>query len=178
MQTITRKGNFDAAHRIVNHAGKCANLHGHTYLFELTIAFDEVKATLNDDDNIGYPIDFADLKALALGYIDRYYDHALIYNPKDPELLKLMDGSNRWRVVPMWLKSGLYCNPSVENIALQLFVELNALFIMKECPFRMNALRLFETPNSYTDVNWDIDYHLLNDLTKRAMKLNRVEQWK
>ena len=126
----------------------------------------------------GYPIDFADLKALALGYIDRYYDHALIYNPKDPELVKLMDGSNRWRVVPMWLKSGLYCNPSVENIALQLFVELNALFITNKCPFVIHSLRVYETPNSYTDMDWKVDNLLINILTKKAFSLKRVQEWK
>lgn len=177
MQTITRKGNFDAAHRIVNHTGKCANLHGHTYLFELTIAFDEQEA-LESVEDIGYPIDFADLKAVALGYIDTYYDHALLYNPKDPQLKGLLEMNPQWRTVPMWLKGGAFCNPSVENIALQLFVELHALFILKNVPFSIYSLRLYETPNSYTDVNRELCPYVITKLLSDALKLKRVQEWK
>jgi len=177
MQTITRKGNFDSAHRIVNHGGKCANMHGHTYNYELTISFDSMEA-FNNKEDIGYPIDFADLKSLAIGYIDAHYDHALIYNPKDPQLIPTIKINPQWKLVDMWLKDGEYCNPSVENIALQLFVELNALFITNKCPFVIHSLRVYETPNSYTDMDWKVDNLLINILTKKAFSLKRVQEWK
>ena len=43
MQYITRKGNFDSGHRVMNEQYKCYNLHGHTYLYELTFNFQEME---------------------------------------------------------------------------------------------------------------------------------------
>ena len=179
MQTITRKGNFDSAHRIMNHKGKCANLHGHTYIYELSIQFNEQAALVNME-NIGYPIDFADLKTLAGGYIDYYYDHALIYNPCDTDLVAIAQNNPTWKTLPMWLKGeGKYCNPSVENIALQLYVELEQLFDINDCPFIMSNLRIYETPNSYADVNGQIMQHeVYRNLCDMASNLDRIKKWK
>jgi len=179
MQTITRKGNFDSAHRIMNHKGKCANLHGHTYIYELTIQFNE-QAALENIDNIGYPIDFADLKSLAGGYIDHYYDHALIYNPCDKELVEIVKKNPTWKALPMWLKGEVgYCNPSVENIALQLYVELEELFYIHDCPFIMSNLRIYETPNSYADVKGkEMNHEVHSRLCDKASDLMRVKEWK
>ena len=35
---ITKIVSFDAAHRLPDHAGRCRNLHGHTYRLEATVA--------------------------------------------------------------------------------------------------------------------------------------------
>ena len=59
-QTITRKGNFDSAHRVLNEKFKCYNVHGHTYLYELTFQFDSM-------ERIGYAIDFKEIKITAQG---------------------------------------------------------------------------------------------------------------
>lgn len=41
-QYITRKGNFDSGHRVMNERMKCFNIHGHTYLYELEFEFNEI----------------------------------------------------------------------------------------------------------------------------------------
>ena len=55
VQYITRKGNFDSGHRVMNEFMKCYNIHGHTYLYELTFSFENM-------EEIGYAIDFKEIK--------------------------------------------------------------------------------------------------------------------
>ncbi len=55
IQYISRKGNFDSGHRVMNEFMKCYNIHGHTYLYELTFSFENM-------EEIGYAIDFKEIK--------------------------------------------------------------------------------------------------------------------
>ena len=57
IQYISRKGNFDSGHRVMNEFMKCYNIHGHTYLYELTFSFENM-------EEIGYAIDFKEIKPL------------------------------------------------------------------------------------------------------------------
>ena len=57
--TVMRKVAFCAGHRLLNHEGKCANLHGHNYLVEFHITGNEV-------DDLGRVVDFADIKRCLL----------------------------------------------------------------------------------------------------------------
>lgn len=65
--------NISAAH-LVPHpdAGKCQNLHGHTYTIDLTIAGDDLS-------DAGFLVDFRDLKRL----IHDKYDHTLLNDHKE-----------------------------------------------------------------------------------------------
>src|SRR5262249_14498003 len=53
--TCTRLLQFDAGHRVYQHEGKCANLHGHRYTAEITAQAEAL-------DKIGRVIDFSVLK--------------------------------------------------------------------------------------------------------------------
>ncbi len=68
---------FDAAHRIMGHAGKCAWLHGHTYRLGVTVQAE----TLN---RLGMVMDFDDLKALMEKYLLSRWDHATLLREDDP----------------------------------------------------------------------------------------------
>ena len=81
MQYITRSGTFDSGHRVMNERMKCFNLHGHTYLYDLTFSFDSMK-------DIGYAIDFKEIKRVACQWIDDILDHGFIVNPKDIVYIK------------------------------------------------------------------------------------------
>ena len=35
--SITKRFTFEAAHSIPHHTGKCKNLHGHSYILEITV---------------------------------------------------------------------------------------------------------------------------------------------
>ncbi len=143
---ITRKGNFDAAHRIMDHGGRCFNLHGHTYLYEI-----QLHTTVG---NIGYGIDFADVKSIIQYYIDGYLDHGAILNPADTDIIKLCQNmSSKYHVMHDVTGNNVYMNPSAENIAREMFYTLHAIFIKLNVKsyIGINNIRLYETPNCYVD---------------------------
>ena len=62
-RTCTRKLEFDAAHRVMEHESKCRHLHGHRYVAEVTVATSEL-------DGLGRVLDFGLLKTELGGWID------------------------------------------------------------------------------------------------------------
>lgn len=58
---------FEASHQIYNHLGKCANLHGHSWVFTVTVDGKVNKAT-------GMVIDYYEIKKVIQPIIDRL-DH-------------------------------------------------------------------------------------------------------
>ena len=69
--------NFDAAHRILGHGGKCAWLHGHTYRLGVTV---EARVL----DRLGMVMDFDDLKTLVEKHLLERWDHATLLKEDDP----------------------------------------------------------------------------------------------
>ena len=59
---ITRRLEFDAGHRIANHASLCRHLHGHRYAIEVTVNGSVV--TASGDAEQGMVADFGSIKAL------------------------------------------------------------------------------------------------------------------
>jgi len=148
MQIITRKGSFDAGHRVMNEKMKCFNLHGHTYLYELQFAFEYMKG-------IGYALDFKEIKRVASQWIDDYLDHAVLLNPKDDVLIKasIEIGSKMW--IMSLNGKGEYCNPTVENIAREVFIAVDYLFeqLYPGGNLRLQTIQVYETPNCSTILN-------------------------
>lgn len=141
-QYITRKGTFDSGHRVMNERMKCFNIHGHTYLYELEFEFNEM-------EEIGYAIDFKELKRVGCQWIDDLLDHGMLLNPQDTALIETTKsyGSKMWL---MGLAGrGAYCNPSVENIAKEIFLAMTVLF-QDYKDLRIHRVILYETPNCYT----------------------------
>lgn len=67
MHTITKRFEFEAAHVLPWHPGKCARQHGHSYKLEV-----DVTGNLNDN---GIVSDFSDIKELVKKEIVDKYDH-------------------------------------------------------------------------------------------------------
>lgn len=141
-QKITRKGSFDAAHRVMHERVKCFNLHGHTFLYELTFAFKE-------PEDLGYALDFKEIKRVACAYIDEVFDHCTIVNPKDTVVKECVQKLGT-KLYEMTLNGpGEDCNPSAEAIAKELFVQIYLL--MSNENIRLDKVRLYETPNCWVD---------------------------
>lgn len=147
MQSITRKGNFDSGHRVMNEKMKCFNIHGHTYLYKITFSFKNM-------EEIGYAIDFKELKRVFCQWIDDILDHGMILNPKDEELIQTTKNYK----TKLWLMSlnggGEYCNPSVENIAKEVFLAMEilskALYKNSPTKLKIHCVKINETPNCST----------------------------
>jgi 6-pyruvoyltetrahydropterin/6-carboxytetrahydropterin synthase len=73
MLTATRRFTFDAAHHLPRHAGKCKQIHGHTYILEVTVCATERAYETFDDQ--GFFVDFGDLKSAVTCVIDKLCDH-------------------------------------------------------------------------------------------------------
>ena len=72
---VTKRFTFEMAHALRCHDGQCANIHGHSYVLDVTIAGTPAHAPGHPKD--GMVIDFADLKAIIDGVVGRF-DHAVI----------------------------------------------------------------------------------------------------
>lgn len=145
MQTMTLVGSFDAAHRVMNEKVKCFNLHGHRFKVEMTFRIEEIK-------KLGYAMDFKEVKRIAMGFIDGFFDHASLFNPMDQDLIGLCEKYD-WKLWVMGLgitQDDIDINPSAENIGSELFYILQRLFKDNKEVTLVNV-RLYETPNCWVD---------------------------
>lgn len=88
--SITRSINIDAGHRVPNHASKCKNLHGHTYLVHATFASKGLEQTGAQE---GMVLDFGFMKDVMMRAAHEPCDHGTILYYKDPLLCNLQDCS-------------------------------------------------------------------------------------
>jgi len=146
IQYITRKGSFDAGHRVMNERMKCFNIHGHTYLYELVFSFSSM-------EEIGYNIDFKEIKRVGVAWIEDNLDHAMILNPHDYDMIETCEKLNSRSWLMSLHGSGIYCNPTVENISKELLMAMHSLFL-KQKGLEIHEVRLFETPNCSTICQW------------------------
>jgi 6-pyruvoyltetrahydropterin/6-carboxytetrahydropterin synthase len=75
---VRRRFEFEAAHRLPHHPGKCRELHGHSYVLRVAVERPV-------DAHSGMAIDFGDLKAVVrrevVDVLDHRYVNDLIDNP-------------------------------------------------------------------------------------------------
>jgi 6-pyruvoyltetrahydropterin/6-carboxytetrahydropterin synthase len=129
---ISREFRFDAAHRILGHAGRCAWLHGHGYRLGVTVEATRLSAR----DMV---MDFADLSAVvrAAG-LDRW-DHSTLLRRDDPLVASLttVQAAAPERLVPFTE------NPTAEELAREAFEAID-----KRLPegVRLAGVTVHETP--------------------------------
>jgi len=134
--SCTRRLEFDAAHRVMQHESKCRNLHGHRYVVEAT-------AQARDLDSLGRVVDFSVLKTILGGWLDEKWDHGMIANKNDHGIIEICERDG-WKVYKM---SG---NPTAENMAEHLHHVFNDL-LEKHSGLIVSRVRLYETPNCWAD---------------------------
>ena len=103
-------------------------------------------------EEIGYAIDFKEIKRVGCQWVDDLLDHGMILNPKDEIAIKATQDLG----TKLWLMSlnghGQYCNPSVENIAKEVFLAMQILFdeVYKDQGLKIHEVKIYETPNCFT----------------------------
>lgn len=70
---IAKQFVFAAAHQLMNHDGKCRDLHGHTYKAEICVS-GRINDTVGDPKE-GMVLDFNDLKATWASEVEPLVDH-------------------------------------------------------------------------------------------------------
>lgn len=137
MITCTRRIEFDAAHRILNHESKCKMLHGHRYVIEASFAAKKL-------DDLGRVIDFGVIREVLGSWIDDNFDHNTILSKKDKKLGDKIASETGQKI--FYLNE----NPTAENIAKFLMEEIcPKLFAKKNV--KCTAIKLYETPNCYVE---------------------------
>lgn len=106
--SITKIFTFEAAHRLPNHSGKCARLHGHSYRLEVTVTGE----IINEGSSEGMVFDFSDLGAVVEKEILNKWDHQFLNDlvdfPPTAELLageifkRLRDAGLKVAKVSLW----------------------------------------------------------------------------
>lgn len=138
MITCTRRIEFDAGHRILQHESKCKYLHGHRYVVEATF-------TAPGLDALGRVIDFGMVREKLGGWVDTHWDHTTILSDADRTLGKTLTAETGQVVFY------LPANPTAENMADYLLREVCGT-LFKDSGVTCVRLRLYETPNCYAEV--------------------------
>lgn len=101
MTTCTRRLATDTGHRLINHEGKCRQVHGHTYYWDITCE--------GDLDNVGRVIDFSKIKEVVGGWLDENFDHGFIAQKGDTIIGYLKETGGKVYITDF--------SPTAENLA-------------------------------------------------------------
>ncbi len=143
MITICKRIRTETGHRLTNYHKRCAHLHGHSLLWEVSVS-----AQLLDET--GFIMDFSDLKKILKKTVDQV-DHAFLFHDQDPiilalgeyeavEFLRATNGdSPRLFILPF--------NPTSENM-----VEWMSQLLIENLPYgiTLESIKLWETSESFT----------------------------
>ena len=145
---ITRRLEFDAGHRIPDHASQCRHLHGHRYAIEITLSGDIIQAEGSPLN--GMVMDFADIKRIANEKVVERWDHAFLAWRGDTRVLELLASIPDHRTVILDVV------PTAENLAAEAFRILEPAYQdVYHNQLRLERVRLYETPNCWADAHRD-----------------------
>ena len=150
MITCTRRVQFCCGHRVAGHEGKCAKLHGHNYVAEITVSAPEL-------DEIGRTIDFSVVKTAAMKLTENEWDHRTLIHAEDPIFSRMAQRINEPEIgivrVPF--------NPTAENMAAFMMERITEL-IHEEGdqfnPVEVVRVRLYETENCWAEASREHSY--------------------
>ena len=162
---ITKQLRTETGHRLTNYVGRCAHLHGHSYLWEVTARSSEL-------DYKNMVMDFKDLKKAMNTVLDPL-DHCMVLAPDDPlwvfdvnipngSLRDVLHPTNDVNAEPRLIK--WHDNPTAESFAKwaleKIQQELENLFIANNpttqgysMPYFISSVKVWETATSYAEAS-------------------------
>ncbi|MDD5228135.1 MAG: 6-carboxytetrahydropterin synthase [Methylococcales bacterium] len=111
MFTITKEVYFCYGHRLMNHGGKCRNLHGHSVKASISITHEN----LNEQSMV---CDFSDVKECVENYVNKQLDHNFLLHKDDPIIPALIQNNERFLVLDE--------HPTAEVLSKMIFKHLQA----------------------------------------------------
>lgn len=126
--TVGREIHFSYGHRILNHQGKCARVHGHNGRAVVEVSAEKL-------DSLGMVVDFYQIRETIGKWIDDTLDHRLILADNDP----LVDVLRKAGESLMVMRD----NPTAEAIAKLIFDEA------KKKGLPVSRVTVWETENSF-----------------------------
>ncbi len=141
---ITRRLEFDAGHRIPDHASQCRHLHGHRYALEITLSGEIIRA--DGQPANGMVVDFGEVKAIAKRHVVDIWDHAFLAYRGDTAIVGFLQSLPGHKTVILDVV------PTAENLAVEAFRILDPLYTgVFHNQVRLEQVRLYETPNCWAD---------------------------
>lgn len=134
--TICKIFTFDSSHQLINHKGKCANVHGHTYKLEIHLKGPTYDAS--SPSNEGFVIDFTELKMIIKREIVDPMDHAFLAQGNEPIYEVLLNSGSKVFLLGF--------RTTVENLTRFICWKL----IQLKLPVYL--VRLWETPTGWAEV--------------------------
>ncbi|MFI3194537.1 MAG: 6-carboxytetrahydropterin synthase [Methylococcaceae bacterium] len=128
MFTITKEVYFCYGHRLMNHAGKCRHLHGHSVKASISIQEEQ----LNQQ---GMVCDFADVRDCVEAFIDEHLDHNFLLHKEDPIIPLLISNNERFLALDE--------HPTAEVLSKLIFQHI------KQAGFKVVQVTLWETASAY-----------------------------
>ncbi|HEY5763543.1 MAG TPA: 6-carboxytetrahydropterin synthase QueD [Rhodocyclaceae bacterium] len=148
---ITRRLEFDAGHRIPDHASQCRHLHGHRYAIEVTLSGDIIER--DGDAANGMVMDFSEVKSIARQQVVDAWDHAFLVYAGDQAVTAFL------ATIPGHKTVVLDRVPTAENLARIAFDLLDRAYRDSYGNhLQLEQVRLYETPNCWADAR-RIDQH-------------------
>ncbi|MCX7862878.1 MAG: 6-carboxytetrahydropterin synthase [Bacteroidales bacterium] len=137
---VTKEFRFEMAHALWNYDGKCANIHGHSYILQVTVIGEPI--TDESSPKYGMVIDFGDLKKIVNDAIVNQMDHSLVISQKSKHdaLLNTEQMFDRRHIT--------HYQPTCENMVVEF-----AKIIRSQLPkgVELFSVRLWETASSFAE---------------------------
>ena len=135
---VTKVFEFEAAHALDCHDGKCSNIHGHSYKLHVTVIGNPARDKGKPKD--GMVIDFSDIKAAVKLAVINPFDHALILENDSPYLTESL--RKRQKLILYQIQ------PTAENMLLDMVDR-----VKKRLPdnTELHNMKLFETRSSWAE---------------------------
>jgi 6-pyruvoyltetrahydropterin/6-carboxytetrahydropterin synthase len=141
---ITRRLEFDAGHRIPNHASQCRHIHGHRYAIEITLSGEIIRTWGAAEE--GMVMDFSAVKDIANAVLVSRWDHAFLVYQGDRAVVEFLTSLPDHKTVVLPVV------PTAENLAAEAFRMLDAAYLdTYGNRLRLERVRLYETPNNWAD---------------------------
>ena len=125
---------FDAGHRVLDYPGNCGVPHGHTYKAEVMLRSEAL-------DDMGFVLDFTEIKAEVGKWVNDQWDHGFLLNDRDQELLSALKSLKRSKIFLFDNE-----NPTAEVMAKHLFG-----VVSKRYGSLVSRVRIWESPNQYAE---------------------------
>ncbi len=139
---VTKIFEFEAAHALDCHDGKCSNIHGHSYKLHVEVVGEPSHDKGNPKD--GMVIDFTDIKHIVKTMVVGPFDHALVLENDSPYLCDEI--RKRQKLI-------LYdIQPTAENMIIDM---VNRIQSKMPDNIKLNSVKLYETASSFA--SWFAD---------------------
>jgi 6-pyruvoyltetrahydropterin/6-carboxytetrahydropterin synthase len=129
---------FDAGHRVPDHASKCRNPHGHRYKVRALV----VGPLQEEGSANGMVVDFGEVKEALVKYVHDKFDHGFIVYYQDNALMSGLqlfseEADEKFKIILFPLV------PTAENLAAWIYSEL-----VCHTSLDVRQVEVYETPTS------------------------------